>query len=378
MCAPQGKVLIADSWFGSVTCALALYSVGLFCVMNVKTATKHYPKAELMEVVEEIKGKTAADKAARAVRRSAQVAYTREYSVGNKNVTLLAGGHNKKVPLLLIATYGSMLPGDTHSKTWQANMPDGSTKWYLKTTKQTIIHALYRKWFNIVDLHNKLRQGVVSMADVWKTKAWPERHFAEGIGFWEVNVYKACIYFWPRQFDGLTHGEFRMRLAWACMTLGKVPYPGNSMEGDAFYGKEGNKGAATPRCSTPTAPPPAHTPCHDIKRKAGSCPKTCAYCGQKGAYWLCECTGTAIYFCGNGRHSRTCQSDHIAGKPVKHTSWTMPTAGVKKAKRGRGRTSGSNADSDSSDSEAAGPSPNAAAQRRARGKAREEAVSTDE
>ena len=225
--------------------------------MNVKTATKHYPKAELMEVVEEIKGKTAADKAARAVRRSAQVAYTREYSVGNKNVTLLAGGHNKKVPLLLIATYGSMLPGDTHSKTWQANMPDGSTKWYLKTTKQTIIHALYRKWFNIVDLHNKLRQGVVSMADVWKTKAWPERHFAEGIGFWEVNVYKACIYFWPRQFDGLTHGEFRMRLAWACMTLGKVPYAGQQHGGRRLLRQRGQQG----RCYPPLLHPDRATPC---------------------------------------------------------------------------------------------------------------------
>ena len=36
-------------------------------------------------------------------------------------------------------------------------------------------------------MHNYLQQGVVSMADVWLTKQWPERHFAEGLGFWEVN-----------------------------------------------------------------------------------------------------------------------------------------------------------------------------------------------
>eukprot|EP00965_Chrysotila_dentata_P128291 4241132-Pleurochrysis_carterae.AAC.1 len=73
---------------------------------------------------------------------------------------------------------------------------------------------------NIIDVHNKLRQSVCSMADVWATVQWVERHFAESIGFWEVNIYKALIYFYPRWKD-LSLGEFRARLAWALLTLGK-------------------------------------------------------------------------------------------------------------------------------------------------------------
>jgi hypothetical protein len=33
-----GRVVLADSWFGSAACAIALFKYGLFSVMNVKTA----------------------------------------------------------------------------------------------------------------------------------------------------------------------------------------------------------------------------------------------------------------------------------------------------------------------------------------------------
>eukprot|EP00965_Chrysotila_dentata_P119453 3949001-Pleurochrysis_carterae.AAC.1 len=62
------------------------------------------------------------------------------------------------------------------------------------------------------------------MADVWATRSLEERHFAEGLGFWEVNVFKALAYFYP-QWRLLAHAEFRARLAWELMTLGKAPYP---------------------------------------------------------------------------------------------------------------------------------------------------------
>ena len=112
----QGKVLIADSWFGSVACALALFKYGIYCVVNVKTAHKGYPKDVMLELVGEVKGKTEADKAARKARRGKQVAFTAVHQVGSRSVTLTAGGHNKKLPLLLISTFGSMLPGDAHTK----------------------------------------------------------------------------------------------------------------------------------------------------------------------------------------------------------------------------------------------------------------------
>lgn len=86
----SGRVLIADLWFGSVACALALFRHGLFAVMNVKTATKNYPKAELMAEVDEIKGNSEERRAARRARRGEQVAFTCEFQVGSRKVTLTA------------------------------------------------------------------------------------------------------------------------------------------------------------------------------------------------------------------------------------------------------------------------------------------------
>eukprot|EP00965_Chrysotila_dentata_P083107 2741431-Pleurochrysis_carterae.AAC.2 len=65
---------------------------------------------------------------------------------------------------------------------------------------------------NLVDLHKKLRKGVSFLVDVWSTRLWVERHFSDGIGFLEVNVYKALTYFYAKE-KGLMHGKFRARLA---------------------------------------------------------------------------------------------------------------------------------------------------------------------
>ena len=43
----QNKVLIADSWFGSVPCAAALHENGVYAIMNVKTCHKGYPKEKV-------------------------------------------------------------------------------------------------------------------------------------------------------------------------------------------------------------------------------------------------------------------------------------------------------------------------------------------
>eukprot|EP00965_Chrysotila_dentata_P049913 1653946-Pleurochrysis_carterae.AAC.1 len=66
--------------------------------MNVKTAHRDFPKNELLAEVGEIKGEGAEAKAARTARRGKQVAFVRDYTVGTRMLTVLAAGHNKKVP----------------------------------------------------------------------------------------------------------------------------------------------------------------------------------------------------------------------------------------------------------------------------------------
>eukprot|EP00966_Prymnesium_polylepis_P036668 850868-Prymnesium_polylepis.1 len=183
--------------------------------------SRNFPKDQIMEVVAEVKGNSEQAREQRRVRRGKSIAFTQTVKIGGgRDVTLLAAGHNKKVPLLLITTCMTMLPGDTHNKCWKVNHADGSVTKHSLKTKQPETHALYRLWMNIVDIHNKLRQGVCSMADVWGTVSWEKRHFAEGLGFWEVNVFKALVYFYE-PLRATSHGDFRKRIAWAFMTLGK-------------------------------------------------------------------------------------------------------------------------------------------------------------
>jgi len=58
------------------------------------------------------------------------------------------------------------------------------------------------------------------MVDVWETTRWWHRHFAESLGFWEVNVFKALVYFHP-DYKELQHPEFRRLLAHALLTEGQ-------------------------------------------------------------------------------------------------------------------------------------------------------------
>ena len=135
--------------------------------MNVKTAHKGYPKDELMAEVGEIKGNSAEAKQQRAAKRGKHAGFRQEFTVdGGRKVTVQAAGHNKKVPLLLVGTHSSLLPGTDHVKMWQTNNADGTTQYHQKRTQQPHMHQMYRDHMNHVDLHNKLRQGVVSMADI--------------------------------------------------------------------------------------------------------------------------------------------------------------------------------------------------------------------
>lgn len=47
----SNKVVVADSWFGSIKCAEELRDLGLHSIMSVKGNHKGYPKAALREAV---------------------------------------------------------------------------------------------------------------------------------------------------------------------------------------------------------------------------------------------------------------------------------------------------------------------------------------
>lgn len=173
-------------------------------------------------MVGEIKGDAEAQRAKRRERRGTHAAFQKTFQVSSRTDTVTAAGHNKKLPLLLVATASSLLPGEDHKKTWTTVNANGEIVTHELVTRQPKMFELYRKKMNLVDLHNKLRQGQLgSMAEVWLTTSWVNRHFAELLGFIEVNIYKSLVFFVKDKWAKMSHTEFRKRLAWAFLTLGK-------------------------------------------------------------------------------------------------------------------------------------------------------------
>ena len=270
----RGLVLIADSWFGSVACILALYEVATFAVMNVKTVHKRFPKNALLKLLGYDKKKKLCPKH----RRGEYYGFTQKYETAAGPCEVLAAqlaaGHNSKRPVLVVSTASVMTPADDYTKTWTWVDAAGDLVKYTIRVATTMVHAMYHRWFHIVDVHNHLRQGLVSMADVWATKNWAHRHFAEGLGFWEVNVYRSLLFFHPHwKSKRLGHGKFRGRLAHAFLTLGKVE-----------FNTAGGSHAAQ---AEPTAEEKGR---HKIEKFANYDNEhhKCGYCGTVHGYFFCR------------------------------------------------------------------------------------------
>lgn len=179
------------------------------------------------------------------------------------------------------------------------------------------MHELYHDWFHIVDDHNELRQGEASMADAWGTHDWAERHFAEGLGLWEVNVFKASVYFQHKTWN---HNEFRKLLAHAFLTLGKHEY-GTPIEPEAA--------AATPAQTTPPDTLKPHI-CKTFEALGcgRAAKKVCGYCGCSAAYLCCSTccpkpTADGVYGICNPATGRDCFSKHCQGMQPSHTGYTQ-------------------------------------------------------
>lgn len=267
--------------------------------MNVKTAHKGYPKDELLTKL----GYDKKTKLCPKPRRGESYGYSRTYDLGGGDTcTVLAAGHNSKKPVLVVSTASTMTAADDYTKTWTIFNAVGEMVKYTIRVATTMVHALYHRYYGVVDVHNHLRQGVVSFAEAWPTKEWSTRHFAEGLGFWEVNVYKAVGKWGHDDYQRIGHVTFRKRLAHAFLTLGKVPYPGRQGEGGAGASSSAEHYHKLVRFKN----------YDDEHHKCGFCPaQSYFYCGT------CFPDGRPTHAVCNPTKNANCLAKHLAGeKPV--------------------------------------------------------------
>ena len=96
----SGRTVVGDSWFGSCNTAEWLMDeMGLHSILAIKTGHAGYPKQELVAAVQG--------------QRFSNCFKKIEVNLETGTRCFFAGAHMDKKPMLLLASCGTSLPGDT-------------------------------------------------------------------------------------------------------------------------------------------------------------------------------------------------------------------------------------------------------------------------
>lgn len=168
----QGRILVADAWFGSYKLAYALLEKGWYSVMNVKNNTKHFPKKKLIAACPD-RGDASHMKV----------------TVEGKH-TVYGSCHRDKAPMALVHTTGTSLPGPERQRNWSKYL-NGRMVFRKYTLAQPQVHSIYRDKFSAVDIHNKWTFGPQSLQYPFKTRSWQMRFWFALAAISETNAFLA-------------------------------------------------------------------------------------------------------------------------------------------------------------------------------------------
>lgn len=191
--ASSGRTVYADSWFGSVECATALWQEhGLFSAMVVKRNSKRFPKEFLNKLFESIElAKTPGD-SIRGQSKFLTSAYTLDKT--KEPVPLFATGWQDHRLLKFISTCGSSLDGDARQlKLWRNTATKSEA--FTRTVKRPRIVQDYSKSAGKQDEHNAYRQGKLRLEKVLTTQRWEVRTFVSLFGMSLTDAYLSCQHF---------------------------------------------------------------------------------------------------------------------------------------------------------------------------------------
>lgn len=176
----SGRVVIADSWFGSVKSAVQLMNQnGLYSILLVKTAHKLYPR-QLLSRTNLTRGKW--------------VSATNEIDGVELQAVKFLDLQEKQ----FISTSSCSIPG-----------PPRNTKHCGKVARPLVAFQ-YLESAAGIDIHNHVRTGSLGLEDVWHTKNPIHRQFAGILGFLFTNAYLAYNYF---RKTSIKHVDFKIKLA---------------------------------------------------------------------------------------------------------------------------------------------------------------------
>lgn len=191
----SNRTIFGDSWFGSAECAVALRcELGLWSTMVVKQNHRNYPKQAFESLFEKmLQGKTANQ----SMRGQSKFATAKVYSHDENHrepVKLFATAWHDHSLLKFVGTCGTSLFGKPRQlKLWR-NKADRSEP-FTRTVMRPVNVEEYSAHANKVDMHNQLRQGVLSLERVFDTHRWELRTFVSLFGMTITDAYLAMSYF---------------------------------------------------------------------------------------------------------------------------------------------------------------------------------------
>ena len=175
--AQTDRVVIGDSRFGSCNTAEYLADIhGLDYILAVKTATAGYPKKRMREALGDKRGNRASFKV--------------EVTLDKGTTPFFACGVLDKKPMYVVASCGTSIPTEVA----QRKTRDAAGRTKTVEVPFPEMNALYRRYFNAVDLFNRSCFGVRSVNGAIKTKSWYRRLFLSFIGICETNAMNAYSY----------------------------------------------------------------------------------------------------------------------------------------------------------------------------------------
>ena len=156
------RVLVCDSWFASFLIAFNLWSVGLFFIGIVKTASKFFPKQYLTEWCNRNN--------ARENRGSHKLLKTQK-----DGVNIYALGWSDKKGKQIVCTTGTTLAAEAsrrrrHIRVLRNGQREKEV--YVKTVPRPAVVKEMFDAFSEIDIHDHLRQGSLEMEREWITRSW--------------------------------------------------------------------------------------------------------------------------------------------------------------------------------------------------------------
>ena len=176
----EDRTVILDAGFGSWNVVTALHDFGIHCIANVKKNHRKFCKDWLLSKMKR-----------RNDTRFATATFVS--SITNEKHTILGSAHCDRQPMVLISTIGTGAVGVPVQRTRYFLDDNLEMKKYSYCLEQPDTHALYRKYFNVIDLINRGREAGTALHDIWDTKDWIKRLFSTTIGFVEGNAIHAHL-----------------------------------------------------------------------------------------------------------------------------------------------------------------------------------------